>query len=152
MAPFARTTAVARPVGRPTQYRHEYCEQVIAHMKQGRSLTSFAGSIEVSRNAVYEWIRTHREFGDAVARAQSCRVTWLEDKLLRSKKGAETTAAIFALRNAAPDEWRDMKYTEHKHSVQVSTLTDAQLNAIAAGVSPGDAGIIEGTAQHINER
>jgi hypothetical protein len=57
---------------------------------------------------------------------------------------AETTAAIFALRNAAPDEWRDVKHTEHKHSLQYDQLTDQQLSAIAAGVSPVDAGLIEG--------
>ena len=68
---------------------------------------------------------------------------WLERKLLRSRKGAETTAAIFALKNAAPDDWRDIKTTEHRHTVSVETLTDQQLYAIAAGASPADLGIIE---------
>jgi len=58
-----------------------------------------------------------------------------------------TRAAIFALKNAAPDEWRDIKTTEHKHPVAVETLTNAQLEAIASGVDPADVGvpgIIEG--------
>ena len=58
--------------------------------------------------------------------------------------GSGTTAAIFALRNAAPDEWRDVKHTEYKHSLQYDQLTDQQLRAIAAGVSSVDAGLIEG--------
>jgi hypothetical protein len=116
---------------------------VIAAMSEGLSLSAFAGLIGQGRDTVYKWIRAHSEFSDAVSRARAARVLWLERKLLRSRKGAETTAAIFALRNAAPDEWRDIKVTEHKHSLSPSSLTDAQLHAIAAGVSPADAGVIE---------
>jgi hypothetical protein len=118
-------------------------------MGQGKSLTAFAGSIRVAVDTVYDWIKKHSEFSDAVSRARSARVDALETKLLRSRKGAETTAAIFALKNACPVEWRDVKHTEHRHSVDAVTLTDAQLFAIASGVSPGDAGVIEGVATRV---
>jgi len=143
MAPFRQTTLPAHlnPAkhagGRPSDYRPEYCEAVIACMSQGYSLTAFAGSIRQGRDTVYKWIRAHSEFGDAVSRARAARELWLERKLLRSRKGAETRAAIFALKNAAPDEWRDIKTTEHKqHPVATKTLTDAELHAIAAGRFP----------------
>jgi hypothetical protein len=135
MAPFAQKRLpahLARPVGRPTEYQPEYCELVIEKMGQGYSLTAFAGSIRVAKETVYRWIKEYSEFSDAVSRAKPARLTSLETKLLRSRKGAETTAAIFALRNADPDEWRDVKHQEHSHSVKVETLTDAQLYAIAA--------------------
>jgi hypothetical protein len=90
-------------------------------------------------------MRVHPEFSQAVSRAVPARVLWLERKLLRSKKGAETTAAIFALRNAAPTEWRDIKHTSHDHNVKVEMLTDQQLNQIAAGRAVHDLGdAIEG--------
>lgn len=159
MAPFARTTLPAHirhPGGRPTEYKPEYCQQVIDYMAQGYSLTAFAGHIRMSRDAVYDWIRAHSEFSNAVSRARSARVAALEAKLLRSRKGAETTAAIFGLKNACPDEWRDVKHTEHRHAVSYDHLTDQQLRAIAAGVSPGEVGIsgpvLEGEAQHLDER
>jgi hypothetical protein len=111
-------------------------------MSQGYSLTAFAGSIGQGRDTVYKWIRAHSEFGDAVSRARAARVLWLERKLLRSRKGAETRAAIFALKNAAPDEWRDIKTTEHNQQpVAFERLTDAQLKAIASGVDPADVGV-----------
>jgi hypothetical protein len=145
MAPFRQTTLPAhlnpaKPQrGRPTDYRPEYCEAVIAAMSEGLSLTAFAGLIGQGRDTVYKWIRAHSEFGDAVSRARAARVLWLERKLLRSRKGAETRAAIFALKNAAPDEWRDFKTTEHKQQpVGFERLTDAQLKAIASGVDPAD--------------
>jgi transposase len=76
-------------------------------MSRGFSLTAFAGEIGKDRTTVYEWMARHREFALAVSRGRAGRTNWLEGKLLRSRKGAETTAAIFALKNAAPDEWRD---------------------------------------------
>jgi hypothetical protein len=122
--------------GRPTLYRPEYCEMVIQRMSEGVSLTAFAGTIGVSKNAVYEWIRAHAAFGDAVSCARAARTLWLERKLLRSRTGAETAAAIFALRNAAPDEWRNVKHQEHQHLHAIRQLTDAELYAIAGGTEP----------------
>jgi hypothetical protein len=73
--------------------------------------------------------------------ARAARVLHLERKLLSSRKGAETSAAIFALRNADPNEWRDIKHTEEAFRQNIHRLTDAQLHAIAAQVAhpPDDA-------------
>jgi len=97
------------------------------------------------------WFFAHSEFSDAVSRARAARVLWLERKLLRSRKGAETTAAIFALKNADPTEWRDLKHTEHRHVVSADMLTDEQLNAIASGASPADVGVIEGDFERLED-
>jgi transposase-like protein len=121
-----------------------------AARKHGVSLTGFAGIIEVSRESVYKWMTQHREFADAVSRAKPVRTLWWELKLGRSRKGAETMASIFALKNVQPDEWRDVKYQQHQHMHQIKQLTDAELNAIAAGqvAEIGD-GVIDGTCEHV---
>lgn len=155
MAPFPQTTIMAhhKPgMGRPSEYREEYCEAIIEFMAQGYSLTAFAGSIRVAKDTVYEWIKHHRAFSDATARARVARVTALEAKLLRSRKGAETTAAIFALRNADPTEWRDIKHTQVDHTHKVELLSDSQLYAIASGNTEGDGTIIEGESERIATR
>lgn len=158
MAPFKQTTVPAHwrdpayTTGRPTEYRPEYCDAVQAHMGQGYSLTAFAGTIRVARETVYAWIKTHSEFSDAVARARAARVAALEAKLLRSRKGAETSAAVFALKNADPTEWRDVKHTEHSHKLAVETLSDAQLFAIASGKHVGDASVLDAEFERVNER
>ena len=136
MAPFAQKRVLAhqaRPEGRPSLYREEYCERVIEEMGRGVSLTGFAGKIGVSKDAIYDWMSAHSEFSHAVTRARSARVLWWEEKLMRSRKGAETTASIFALRNADPSEWRDIRNVEHQHNVSVQAMTDEQLLAIASG-------------------
>ena len=151
MAPFRQTTLPAHL--NPAKHAGpEYCEAVINYMSRGYSLSAFCGSILVERNTVYNWIKRHSEFSDAVSRARAARVLWLERKLLRSRKGAETSAAIFALKNACPDEWRDLKQTEHRQVVSVERLTTEQLHAIARGVDPADVGvtgIIEGDFERL---
>lgn len=161
MAPFAQKRMLAHlapGIGRPSEYREEYCSLARQYMAQGFSLSAFAGEIGVARDTCYEWMSRHRAFADAVSRGRAARTNWLEGKLLRSRKGAEVTAAIFALKNAAPDEWRDVKYQEHQHLHQIKQLTDQQLQAIAAGQAfdVGD-GVIEGESvrvdpQQANER
>jgi hypothetical protein len=122
---------------------------VINFMAQGFSLTAFAGSIRVAKDTIYEWIKVHPQFSDAVSRARAARVQALEAKLLRSRKGAETSAAVFALKNADPQEWRDLKHAEHRHSLSIDQLTTEQLHAIAAGVAPADVGVIEGDCERL---
>ena len=104
-------------------------------MSQGFSLTAFAGHIKVSRDAVYDWIRAHAEFSNAVKIGQTSRLTFLEKKLLNSN-GKDTIASIFALKNAGPDEWQDRRYTEQTVHVKADLLTTDQLRAIAAGSDP----------------
>lgn len=162
MAPFAQKRVLAHlkpetepripngPGGRPSEYKPEYCDLVRQMMMdEGISLTAFAGHVGVARETVYAWTSAHREFSDAVSRARSARTLWLERKLLRSKKGAETTAAIFALKNAQPDEWRDLKHIESTHLHAIAQLTDAQLMAIAQGLQPASTDVIDVTPQRL---
>jgi hypothetical protein len=148
--PFAQTQLPAHvrdpnyTTGRPSEYRVEHCQLVIEFMGQGYSLTAFAGHIRVARDTVYEWVKRHSEFSDAVSRARAARITALETKLLRSRKGAETSAAVFALKNADPLEWRDVRSVDHQHSMKVEELTDQQLHAIAAGRAGGNGTVIDG--------
>ena len=94
--------------GQPTKYRPEFCAEVKTFMALGYSISAFAGHVEVSRETVYEWARTIPEFADALEVARGKRVQTLEEGLLRvDQSGPAVTARIFALKNAAPHEWRD---------------------------------------------
>jgi hypothetical protein len=146
MAPFASKLVPLRgpdyTTGRPSLYRPEYCEMIVERAAtQGISVPAFAGVVGVSIDTVFEWKRVHREFSEACNRAKAARLLWWELKLGRSKKGAETTASVFALTNIAPDHWRNQKHTEHSHTVKAEMLTDRELNAIAAGGTPAGDGV-----------
>lgn len=146
MAPFAQKRVLAHerhPGGRPSLYREEYCERVVKEMAQGVSLTGFAGKIGVDKQSIYEWMSVHSEFSHAVSRAKAARVLWWEEKLMRARYGAQASASIFALRNADPSEWRDIRQVQHDHSHTIAQLTDEQLLAIASG--RGEAPMIDVT-------
>ena len=48
--------------GRPTDYKPEYCEQLIRHMSKGFPYETFAGEIGVCRKTIYNWEEDHPEF------------------------------------------------------------------------------------------
>jgi len=52
-------------IGRPTAYRRSYCQKVIEHMKDGKSLASFAASIGTHREVLWAWRKRHEEFNHA---------------------------------------------------------------------------------------
>jgi hypothetical protein len=118
--------------GRPTLYRPEYCEAVISFMSEGYDLTAFAGSISVSRDAVYDWMVRYPDFHHAVQVATAKRLHALQRKLLTTKVGVGVTAAIFALKNAAPDDWQDRYNSTTQVNVNIRSMPDAQLEQIAA--------------------
>lgn len=150
MAPFRQTTVPAHwrderyTTGRPTLYRPEYCDLVIEDMAKGYSLTAFAGGIRVSVDTVYEWIKRHAEFSDAVNRARPARVRAYEARLLAAESGGAVAAAIFGLKNACPDEWKEVRSVQHDHTVRAEQLTDAQLHAIASQKAGANGTVIDG--------
>jgi len=99
-----------RPTGRPSKYERRYCEEVVADMADGFSLTAFAGKIGVSRSTINEWIDQFPEFSEAVSRAKAARLRkWEEmghkiaDKGTGGPGGA--TMVVFGLKNMGGDEW-----------------------------------------------
>jgi len=95
------------PAGRPTDYDPSYCDVARDFMEKGFSISALAGELRVDRTSLYEWEKVHPEFSHALKQARFLRVKALENKLLSADVGPHVTAAIFALKNAMPDEWRD---------------------------------------------
>lgn len=93
--------------GRPSKYSPAYCNEIIELMGQGLSLTAAAAEIGIHRDTVYDWEKEIPEFSDAIKLARGKRTLKLERDLLSAPDGPTVTSRIFALKNAAPDEWRD---------------------------------------------
>lgn len=107
--------------GRPSKYEERFCDEVIDFMAQGYSLTAFAGHIRVARSTINEWMGEHPQFSEAVNIAQAARTAVLEEGLLSADIGPRVTARIFALKNAAPEEWKDKR--EHSHEGSLALVT-----------------------------
>ena len=91
----------------PTDYDPQFCSDVVAVMGEGFSLTAFAGTINVSRQDVDAWIAVHPDFAAAVERGRAARTRELETQFLTAGTGAKVAAQVFALKNAAPQDWRE---------------------------------------------
>lgn len=99
--------------GRPTAYKQNMADEIISLMASGLSLTASAADLGVHRDTLYEWERTNPEFSDAIKLARGKRQLFLERRLLSAVDGPVVTSSIFALKNAAPDDWRDRQSLEH---------------------------------------
>lgn len=121
-------------MGRPTDYRPEFCEQVIEYGKLGKSLAWMASEFDVSRECIYEWMRVHPEFSDAMTRARAHSQRWWEDKgqdnILSLPGQGTLNAGVYSRSMAArfPDDWREKQEIEHKGGVTIqATPLDERL-------------------------
>lgn len=127
------------PAGRPTEFKPQYGEEILGLMATGLSLTAAAAELGFHRQRVYEWVEKHPEFADAVKLAMAKRQLFLEKRLLSADQGPVVTSTIFALKNAAPVDWRDKQ--EHEHSgpdgapIAVSVSDTDRAKALAAFIA-----------------
>jgi hypothetical protein len=98
-------------MGRPSKYRETYCNEVIQHMADGASLTSFAAEIGVARSTINEWMDEHPEFSEACARAKAKCAAWWERAgrqiILAGGNGAQASLVTFGMKNMGRDDWQE---------------------------------------------
>jgi len=109
-----------RPPWRPTKYRPEFCEMVVEAGRQGKSLTAFAGSIEVARQTVSRWMDQHEDFRAAALTAKALAGAWWEERLQEVGRNGggngQSTVAVFGVKNFCRDDYRDEQKVDHTSS------------------------------------
>lgn len=103
--------------GRPTKYDPAFCEVVVDTMRRGYSKLAAAGEVGICYSTMRNWMDEHPEFLQAVKLGEALRVIHLERGLLEAESGPLVTSRIFALKNAAPDEWKDRHEVKNEHDV-----------------------------------
>lgn len=116
-------------VGRPSKFQPSYCDQVIEHMTEGASLTSFAAEIGVSRATLNVWMEAHPEFLDAAHTGKAkCAAWWERVARANAKEGTgNATITVFGLKNMSPDDWRDKQEVEQSGSVTVINRVEREI-------------------------
>lgn len=101
--------AEKRPEGRPSKFKPAYVQEVVNHMAEGASLTSFAGEIGVARSTINEWIAAHPEFSEAVNVGKAkCAAWWERVNRGIARDGGGTGSAqacALGLKNMAREDW-----------------------------------------------
>jgi hypothetical protein len=161
-APTQPTFDPAPLLGRPTDYRPEFCDRVVEEMGNGFSLGGFAGVIGVTRRTLSEWMSVHPEFSLAVSAGKAARLAQWERagmKAAFTQEGGNSTIIIFGLKNAGragpgeEEEWADKTDVNLKGAIgtydasKLAGLSDEELAAfsailarIATGVAPSGGG------------
>lgn len=57
-------------LGRPTDYKPEYCDRVVELGKQGKVLPQIACALGVTKSTIYLWAQTHSEFSEAMEKSR----------------------------------------------------------------------------------
>lgn len=113
------------PAGRPTKYRSEMCEQIIACGKLGMGSAEMAAELDVYPDTIPIWMEKHEEFSRAVLRAKALSLAWwntqgrigiwdqdetTEDddgNKTRTRRRLNSQAYSLQVRNRFPDDWRE---------------------------------------------
>ena len=101
------------PVGRPTEYKPEYCEVVVEKQAQGWSLAEFAAHVGVSRPTVDNWGAAYPEFLEALSRAKAAEQSWWERAGREGMFADKFNAAVW--KKSVEARFRE-DYTERKQT------------------------------------
>jgi transposase len=106
-------TTEKRPVGRPSLYKPEYCEEVIALGKIGKSTEAIGAMLGVGTKTLYNWRDENPEFLHALELAKEFELQWWEDiaqtHMIENKESDKINASIWSRSMAArfPKKYRE---------------------------------------------
>lgn len=100
--------------GRPTKYRPEMCEQVLALGAEGKSKTEIAFELGVDRGTLDDWAVAHPDFRHAITRAKQAEQAWWERQGRTNLTTQIFQASMWSRSMAArfPDDWRETSRQE----------------------------------------
>ena len=103
--------------GRPSDYRPEYCEQVIELAREGMGRAEIAMSIGVVRATLTNWEKVHPQFLVAMTHAEEMSLAWWSQQGRKGIwAGSQFNASAYSLqvRNRFPRDFRDK--VDHEHT------------------------------------
>lgn len=133
--------------GRPSKYSPAHCDSLVEHMKSGLSFESFAGTVGVHRDTLYEWEKRHAKFSDAKKRGEALSLLWWErlgkaamlGEPITDSNGRKlsfenfnTTMWIFSMKNR--HGWRDRHEVKTDPGDKPKPNTSALAEALAAQI------------------
>lgn len=134
----ARPAAIVLPkIGRPTKYREEFCERVIALGAEGKSKAQSAAALGVTYDTWNDWEKRHPAFFQAAKCARGLALAWWENRGQRGVgegKEFNSVAFIFQMKNRFRDDYSDRSEQVHKLDATEAFLQCVQ--AISKGAEP----------------
>jgi transposase len=129
-------TTEKRPVGRPSLYKPEYCEEVIALGKIGKSTEAIGAILGVGTKTLYNWRDENPEFLHALELAKEFELQWWEDiaqtHMIENKESDKINASIWSRSMAArfPKKYRESVKQEITGADGAPFLTGIQVSFV----------------------
>jgi len=102
-----------KKMGRPTKYDPAFCEEAIEVMKKGFSKEAVAGHLGISCDTLYQWIKKHKDFSDAISIGQAASQLFWESMAvthtLHTKNGKQINGQVYNLNMKNRFNWNDKK-------------------------------------------
>lgn len=99
------------------KFHHKFCTQVVQHMRSGKSLRSFAGTIGVSPTTIDRWAKENEEFAEAIEIAKSINLCTWEDIAIEQATGeskGQSSTLTFMLKNLHAETYKDKVNVEQE--------------------------------------
>lgn len=110
--------------GRPTDYRAEFCERIIAMGAEGKGVAEWASAFGVTKQTVYNWRDAHPEFLAAYTRAETECQCWWENAGRVGMVSDKFNSAVWQknMNCRFRDDWREqtdvnLKVTSHEKAL-----------------------------------
>ena len=138
------------PVGRPKfEVTDEVLENTRRFMAQGLTKEQCAAALGISRSKFFEIQEQNVDFLDAIKSGEAEGIQQVTNALYeKATVDRDNTAMIFFLKNRAG--WVDKKEVattvEQKHVIDITRISDEQLNALATIFEQSNAGASAGGA------
>ena len=146
-----------QPVGRPTKYKPEYCEQATNYCLLGATDEELMTFFDVAESTINLWKLEHPEFSEAIKEGREKADAMIGRRLFERAKGFEhdseeikvindgilgqyiervpirkiyppdPTSMIFWLKNRQRLKWRDKVETEHSGSIEFKNVTGMEI-------------------------
>jgi len=103
------------PAGRPTKYKPEFCETVIAVGEEGGWICEMAEACDVHRSTFDNWCEEHPEFFAALTRAKQKAQAWFERTGRSGMFADKFNSALWQKQMSArhPDEYTEKRQNQH---------------------------------------
>lgn len=107
--------AEPKRIGRPPDYRPEFCERIVELGSQGYSQARMAADIGVCKQTITDWAKRHPAFSDALRRARSYSQAWWEQRAQSGLEDRNFNAAIWdkSVKSMFREDYTDRTINEH---------------------------------------
>lgn len=103
-------------MGRPTDYRPEYCAVVIRLMRKGSSIAELARKFDCAISTIYEWIDKNPDFSYAIKKGIGLSQGWWEKngRINLHEKSFNHILWMMNMRNRFRADWSEKQEEKHE--------------------------------------